>query len=66
MRGAVLRPQQADEVRTWQKHYRKAFPGFVFFENITGRANKGIEADLVFEGGEQIITGKIVRVLKLN
>ena len=27
--------QQADEVRTWQKHYRKAFPGFVFFfENI--------------------------------
>ena len=27
--------QQADKVRTWQKHYRKAFPGFVFFfENI--------------------------------
>jgi regulatory subunit for Cdc7p protein kinase len=46
--------QTTDDVRAWQKHYRKAFPGYIFFfENVP--------ADVLSKAQKQIITLGAVR-----
>jgi regulatory subunit for Cdc7p protein kinase len=61
-KSTVLRPQaeiaeqQTEDVRAWQKHYRKAFPSYVFFfENIP--------QDVLLKAQKQILSLEAVRII---
>ncbi|KAK2744254.1 hypothetical protein FQN57_004339 [Myotisia sp. PD_48] len=47
-------PQSIETVRQWQKHYRKAFPNFVFFfENVSEEARKKYVRQIVGLGARE-------------